>query len=81
MTKTNLPALPEFDAGWGGFKRYEDAAKFHDFMGGWLLVMSGGLFQVETDCGVVKDLRGCEWMDECDRQQCWDETLLQEAAA
>ena len=64
----------------GGWKHHKDAARFHDLMGGWLLINSDGWFQVETDEGVVKDLRGEEWMDECDRQQCWDETMLKEAA-
>ena len=61
------------------FKDYPNAQAYHDFLGGWLLIVAEGHW-VCDDPGIVKDLRGEDWMDECVRQQCWDETLLKEAA-
>jgi|DEB0MinimDraft_10_1074344.scaffolds.fasta_scaffold34887_3 hypothetical protein len=61
------------------FKDYPNAQAYHDFLGGWLLIETDG-YWVCDDPGIVKDLRGEDWMDECVRQQCWDETLLKEAA-
>jgi len=60
------------------FKDYDKAKEYADLLGGWVLMDDG--FIVCDDPGIVKDLRGQEWMDECERQQCWDETLLKEAA-
>ena len=72
--------VDEFRWRYDGWTHHKDAARFHNLTGGWLLIKSDGWFQVETDEGIVKDLRGEDWMDECTRQQCWDETLLKEAA-
>ena len=60
------------------FQDLENAQSYHEWLGGWLLMIDG--YWVCDDPGTVKDLRGQEWMDECERQQCWDETLLKEAA-
>lgn len=60
------------------FQDHQNAQAYHEFLGGWLLVIDG--YWVCDDPGTIKDLRGQEWMDECERQQCWDETLLKEAA-
>ena len=35
-------------------------------------------FVVCDDPGTIKDIRGQDFIDECERQQCWDETLLKE---
>lgn len=61
------------------FKDYTNAQAYHDFMGGWLLIVAEG-YWVCDDPGTVKDVYGQEFLDECERQQCWDETLLKEAA-
>jgi|11BtaG_2_1085332.scaffolds.fasta_scaffold05811_8 hypothetical protein len=64
----------------GGFKHHEDAVRSHDLMGGWILIEVSGRYQVYSNPSTVKDLRGQGFIDECERQQCWDETLLKEAA-
>ena len=58
---------------------YAVAKELQGIKGGWLLIVEEG-YWVCDDPGTVKDLRGEEFLDECERQQCWDETLLKEAA-
>jgi len=61
------------------FKDYPNAQTYHDFMGGWLLIVAEG-YWVCDDPGIVKDVYGQEFLDECERQHCFDQTLLKEDA-
>ena len=56
---------------------YAVAKELQAIKGGWLMIVDEG-YWVCNDPGIVKDLRGQEFLDECERQQCWDETLLKE---
>lgn len=60
------------------FQDLENAQAYHEFLGGWLLMIDG--YWVCDDPDTIKDVRGQDFIDECERQQCWDETLLKEAA-
>ena len=66
------------------FEDYDKATKCADLLGGWVLVdntMGMFGFVVCDDPGTIKDIRGQDFIDECERQQRWDETLLQEPAS
>lgn len=56
---------------------YTAAVSCQDLYGGWLL-MDGFEFVVCTDLGTVRDMRGQDFIDQCEHQQCWDETLLKD---
>ena len=61
------------------FQDLENAQAYHGWLGGWLLIVAEG-YWVCDDPGIVKDVYGQDFLDQCERQQCWDETLLKEAA-
>lgn len=42
--------------------------------GGWLLHMGDGNYLVTDDEGTVRGLRGNDYVSDCERLQCWDET-------
>ena len=54
---------------------YTAAVSCQDFYGGWLLI-DGLKFLVCTDIGTVRAMRGQNFIDQCEDQQCWDETKL-----
>lgn len=42
--------------------------------GGWLLDMGDGHYLVTDDPGIVKDMRGPDFIPTCEARQAWDET-------
>lgn len=68
------------------FFALDEARKYHHDIGGWLLqtahlsvnphMQHGDEYTVTDDSGMVKDLRSADFIAECAKAECWDETLL-----
>ena len=69
------------------FNDLAEAQHFHNESGGWLLqtaylsvnphMKHGDEYTVTDDSGMVKDLRSADFISECEKVECWDETLLE----
>tara|TARA_R110001606_G_scaffold211937_2_gene359607 strand:- start:152 stop:391 length:240 start_codon:yes stop_codon:yes gene_type:complete len=69
------------------FFALDEARKYHHDIGGWLLqtahlsvnlhMQHGNEYIVTDDSGMVKDLRSADFISECAKAECWDETLLE----
>ena len=70
------------------FNDLAEAQQYHAELGGWLLqtahlsvnphMKHGDEFTVTDDVGLVKDLRGEGFIEQCEKAECWDETLSEE---
>ena len=56
------------------FDNYNDALSHHAENGGWLLQTGDHHFTVTDDEGLVKDLRGEDFVHHCESCGSWDET-------